>query len=69
MKVSQKKTCGGCRAYVSANLSSASCALGYSNKAVYKEVLGVRMSLHAVPLEPCPKPVSIKDSFDAPHKQ
>lgn len=58
MKLSQKKTCEGCRAYSEVN----GCELGFNNCGPHDKVLGI---CSAAPQEPCYKPLNYKEYFEA----
>lgn len=62
MKISQKRTCGGCR---SLNADS-DCILGYNNKGELIPWLGIRKT---TPQEPCPKPVTYEQQCKAVHRK
>lgn len=51
-----KKTCAGCRAS-----SENSCQLGYRFKQVHGEKTFLGVHIENKPLEPCPKPKTLKD--------
>jgi hypothetical protein len=69
MKISQKHTCNGCRAYeeyFDGRLHHAGCWLGYSqveNRIPPGALLG------AYPTEPCPKPRTHKDMWNCARKK
>lgn len=59
IEIKQRKVCGNCRAF---SRSSDSCGIGYATKQG-KVLLGVVVS--CIPLEPCPKPLTVSDSVEA----
>lgn len=60
MKLSQKKTCEGCRAFVES--SSNMCELGFNNRGRHDAVLGMNI---IQPQEPCYKPLTIAQLYEA----
>jgi hypothetical protein len=69
MKISKKRTCVGCKAWILTGVES-SCGLGYSIETDSKP-LGHRNSplllVKATPNEPCPKPKTISQYIEASH--
>lgn len=65
MQISQKRTCEGCRVLDDGQGSFMDCGLGYNNKGKYDSVLGMRITK---PQEPCPKPKTYKERYEAEGK-
>lgn len=58
MNMSQKQTCERCRVLA----VDGRCELGYNNRGGWISHLGIP---RIAPQEPCPKPISIKEYFEA----
>lgn len=65
MKISQKKTCEGCKAINEIQGSTMDCKLGYHNKGRYDSFIALPK---IEPQEPCPKPKTYKELIDAEEK-
>ncbi len=63
MKLSQKRTCSGCRLESTIpGKKVLCCGIGFNTKTVYK--YGIQIGI--IPLEPCPKPMNYKDKSELP---
>lgn len=65
MKLSQKKTCEGCRAYLDGQgFRVTNCELGFRNKGAEMKIAGAVIN-RISPQEPCYKPRTISELYEA----
>lgn len=59
-----KRSCAYCRAY----MTDGKCELGYKNKKIFFDGIG-SFVINSIPLEECPKPMTIRDFYNAKNKK
>ena len=66
MRIRQRKVCGRCRALCEGHGDIRFCTLGYKTMKVWRTSAGEVKLFDMVPMEPCPKPITLTALAKAP---